>query len=312
MPDYSGAFRYSLISEKVVAQYMLLHFPFYPGSVTGRVFDSIEIVFDNSLQLNLPCITPLSTMALGEKSMVSTAGQLLHTMSQPCDHSRMFLHELSVANIFTPMVKSEWKNGNSSPTDKLFVESLQRIDTKSPWGGIETIANSAIRACASHTAICMSKVEGKLWVSEFIQELDMEFGCMVFYTLSDWVTSIIFYGCNRATASFPPDFRLPNCKWVDTGQVSDSFDIRQCNQIEFPRFCATYLKLVQLNGLFPICGGAYLFKLLAHKVKGATTSFEDGVYGNLPCPESMSATRNITYVTTKLSLELLIHLHCLN
>ncbi|OIT06523.1 hypothetical protein A4A49_05132 [Nicotiana attenuata] len=234
MPDHSGAFPYSLISEKVAAQYMLLHFPFDPGSVARRVFDSIEIVFDNSLQLNLPYITPLSTMALGEKSMLPTAGQLLDTMSQPCDHSNMFLHELSAANILTPMVKYEWKNGNSSPTDNVFVESFRQIDTKSPWGGIGTIANGAIGVCAGHTAIFMSKVAGKLWVSEFIHELDMEFGCIVFDTLSDWVIFVIFYNCNRATASFPPDFGLPNCKWVDTGQVSDSFDIRQCSQIEFP------------------------------------------------------------------------------
>ncbi|XP_016458959.2 uncharacterized protein LOC107782583 isoform X1 [Nicotiana tabacum] len=302
MPDHSGAFRYSLISEKVAAQYMLLHFPFDPGSVAGRVFDSIEIVFDNSHQLNLPCITPLSTMALGEKSMVSTTGQLLDTMSQPCDHSKMFLHELSAANILTPMVKYEWKNGNSSPTDKVFVESFRRIDTKLPWGGIETIANSAIGFCAGYTDIFMSKVAGELWVCQFIQELDMEFGCMVFDTLSDWVISVIFCDCNRVVASFPPDFGLPNCKWVDTGQVSYSFDIRQCSQIESPRFCATYLKLVQLNGLFPSCGGAYLFKLLAHKVKGATTSFKDGVYGYVPCPVSMFATENTTYVATKVTV----------
>ncbi|OIS97437.1 hypothetical protein A4A49_09683 [Nicotiana attenuata] len=571
MPDHSGAFPYSLISEKVAAQYMLLHFPFDPGSVAGRVFDSIEIVFDNSLQLNLSCITPLSTMALGAKSMLPTVGQLLDTMSQPCDHSKMFLHELSAANILTPMVKYERKNGNSSPTDKVFVESFRRIDTKSPWGSIETIANSAIGVCAGHTAICMSKVAGKLWVSEFIQELDMEFGCVVFDTLLDWVISVIFYDYNRAIASFPADFGLPNCKWVDTGQVSDSFDIRQCSQIEFPSkklhiarilvghtaiclnhyymfaicccvdnwfdsgqgykadprgidmggqnsanptnscasyrildsfvwmlldggpscvlsdfdhdddhniltnlfvadggglpkllvedkaryasrilslfflqseseihllithtdrssrgleapkpvlqllgdvhplihvlchrkrrealshawsaiesclldnlfhphficreivlalrcftschadiivvaelfeefcslltyaeplwtlpagkltlgiailsivaeqlqkvmivinifivgFCATYLKLVLLNGLFPSCGGAYLFKLLAHKVKGATTSFEDGVYGYVPCPESMFATENTTYLATKVTV----------
>ncbi|KAJ8555526.1 hypothetical protein K7X08_013022 [Anisodus acutangulus] len=81
MPDNSGAYMYSLISENVVAQHRLLHFPFDPGSSDGLVLDNVELVFYNSFWLDLSCIAPVSTLEFGDNPMVPIIYQLFDTMS---------------------------------------------------------------------------------------------------------------------------------------------------------------------------------------------------------------------------------------
>ncbi|OIS98368.1 hypothetical protein A4A49_40131 [Nicotiana attenuata] len=44
------------------------------------------------------------------------------------------------------------------------------------------IDRGATEACVGHTAICLSSVEGKFWVSESGQKSDMESGCKLFKT----------------------------------------------------------------------------------------------------------------------------------
>lgn len=51
------------------------------------------------------------------------------------------------------------------------------------------------------------------------QELDMEFGYKVFDILPKRDILATFRGPNRAISSLPYDFGLPDCKWVDTGQL---------------------------------------------------------------------------------------------
>ncbi|KAK4344001.1 hypothetical protein RND71_037095 [Anisodus tanguticus] len=82
IPDNSGAYRYSLIPKKVVAQHMLLQLPFDPGSAGGLVFGNVALVFDNSLQFLI------WTNEFGENPMVPIAGQMFDKMSQPCDCSK--------------------------------------------------------------------------------------------------------------------------------------------------------------------------------------------------------------------------------
>ncbi|KAK4362481.1 hypothetical protein RND71_017722 [Anisodus tanguticus] len=49
------------------------------------------------------------------------AHQVFDTLSQPCDCSKVLVDELYAANILTPVVESEMENGNSIPTNKLWV-----------------------------------------------------------------------------------------------------------------------------------------------------------------------------------------------
>lgn len=51
-----------------------------------------------------------------------------------------------------------------------------------------------------------------------------------------------------------------------------------------------------------IWDGAYLYKMVALKVKGATTSLEDGFYGYLPCLGSMFSTEITSNIATMVTV----------
>ncbi|KAF3652830.1 hypothetical protein FXO38_15907 [Capsicum annuum] len=60
----------------------------------------------------------------------------------------------------------------------------------------------------------------------------LEFDCKVFNRVPQRDISIEFLSPNAPIDSIPPVLRINDCKWVDTGQLSDSFDRRQYNQIK--------------------------------------------------------------------------------
>ncbi|KAK4371300.1 hypothetical protein RND71_010775 [Anisodus tanguticus] len=66
-------------------------------------------------------------------------------------------------------------------------------------------------------------------------------------------------------------------------------------------FCETYFTLTQLNGLFSIWDGAYLYEMRTQKVKGATNSLEDDFY-DLSFLEYDFATQSIANVTTMVTV----------
>ncbi|KAM3270218.1 hypothetical protein P3S67_029575 [Capsicum chacoense] len=105
---------YSIISNNVAAQLVLLHFPFDPSSAGGLMFNTVALVLDNSLQLIISSIAPISVNEFREHPMVLVVGQF-DTISQP------------YVNILTPMIVSELENRNTKPTKKIYVEASNEL-----------------------------------------------------------------------------------------------------------------------------------------------------------------------------------------
>lgn len=76
---------------------------------------------------------------------------------------------------------------------------------------------------------------------------DMEFDCKVFDLMPNKDIFLKFHGPGIAFGSRPLSFCLHDCKWVDTGQVSDSFDIRLYSQVKL--VCKSFLLVKYLLGL---------------------------------------------------------------
>lgn len=71
-------------------------------------------------------------------------------------------------------------------------------------------------------------------------------------------------------------------------------------------FCGTYVTLPQLNGTFSFWDGAYLYKMAAPIVKGATTTMQDSLYGYLPCLGSMFSTEITSNIATMVTVPFLM------
>ncbi|KAF3645880.1 hypothetical protein FXO38_19447 [Capsicum annuum] len=99
---------------------------------------------------------------------------------RPCDSSKVVPNELSAAYIPSLVVEYELENGNSSPTNKVFDERFQRIDSKPPWVGIVTVEKCATGPSAGHTIICLTNAEGNYGAGNLDMTLTREKICLLY------------------------------------------------------------------------------------------------------------------------------------
>ncbi|KAF3639724.1 hypothetical protein FXO38_04386 [Capsicum annuum] len=88
----------------------------------------------------------------------------------------------------------------------------------------------------------------------------LEFDCKVFDRVPQRDISAKFHSPSAPIVSLPPVLSINDCKWVDTGQLSDSFDRHQYNQIKL-----LGCSLLLINPLSSSSNAPKLFDKLAEK-----------------------------------------------
>ncbi|KAM3356934.1 hypothetical protein P3S68_023648 [Capsicum galapagoense] len=128
------------------------------------------------------------------------------------------LKNSDIINI-TSVLESAYNDSDTEVADMVKFH----LDSQLPVLGVE----DTIPQCASIDAN-----ELKFSHVSFSVKGPLEFDCKVFNRVPQRDISTEFLNPNAPIDSIPPVLRINDCKWVDTGQLSDSFDRRQYNQIK--------------------------------------------------------------------------------
>ncbi|PHU02240.1 hypothetical protein BC332_27491 [Capsicum chinense] len=120
--------------------------------------------------------------------------------------------------------------------DSTSIDTLENSDVINITSVLESAYNDSDTEVADMDTIpqCASIYANELKFSHvsFSVKGPLEFDCKVFNRVPQRDIFIEFLSPNTPIGSLPPVLCINDCKWVDTGQLSDSFDRRQYNQIK--------------------------------------------------------------------------------
>ncbi|KAM3220174.1 putative protein isoform X1 [Capsicum annuum] len=184
--------------------------PTYPPAILEKIYTSLKIVQDLVIE-SQECSKCMLSSICHVRSVLQEKMQL--------DSTSIDTLEISDAITITSVLESTYNDSDTEVADMV----KSHLDSQLFVLGVE----DKIPQCASIDA-----TELKFSHVSFSVKGPLEFDCKVFDRVPQRDISAEFHCPSAHIGSLSLVLRINDCKWVDTGQLSDSFDRRQYNQIK--------------------------------------------------------------------------------
>ncbi|KAM3396518.1 putative protein isoform X1 [Capsicum galapagoense] len=222
--------------------------PTYPPAMLEKIYTSLNIVQDIVVQSQERKKRILSSI-WHVRSVLQEDMQLDSTSIDNLENS-------DVINI-TSVSESAYVDSNIEVADM----AKSHLDSELPVLGVgDTIPQSIFSDVLSGASI--DATELKFSPLSFSVKGQLDFDCKVFDRLRMRDISAEFPSPSAPIGSLPPVLSINDYKWVDTGQLRDSFDMRQYNQIKL--LCVVEVLIECSDNLTSFCNS---YKLLGISIE---------------------------------------------
>ncbi|KAM3217916.1 hypothetical protein P3L10_022445 [Capsicum annuum] len=217
---------------------------------------SFELLLKNLTQLreldldsvNISSTNPIMNLTKMEVLFTKMSNYIWHP-------GKMSIYKILDAINITSVQESTYIDSNTEVAD--IVKS--HFDSELPVLGVgDKIPQYVFPDVLSSASIDATKL--KFSPLSFSVKGPLEFDCKVFDRVPQRDISAKFHSPSAPIVSLPPVLSINDCKWVDTGQLSDSFDRHQYNQIKL-----LGCSLLLINPLSSSSNAPKLFDKLAEK-----------------------------------------------